>query len=221
MTEPTRQGLVFDTRNNLYEDARLEVVEVLNQTLADTTDLMTQFKYAHWNVKGMQFFQLHELFDEIAELLTTHGDVLAERATALGGQARGTVRMAASTSRIEPIPADAVTGPEYVEHLADRLGTHAAYLREDIDRTMDIGDADTSDLYTELSREVDKHLWFLEAHLQEAAVETRAAGSAGAGAETGAATGSGTGTGGVGAAGGAGPGAEAGPEAEHRGYRQR
>ena len=143
------------------------MIELLNQSLADATDLMTQTKHAHWNVKGKEFQQLHELFDEQAALLQGHMDLLAERVTALGGSAMGTVRMAANESRIQAYPEDVVVDVEVVGALADRFAHHAELLREDIDAAMDAGDEDTADLYVELSREIDKQLWFLEAHLQD------------------------------------------------------
>ncbi len=145
---------------------------MLNATLADTTDLMTQAKVAHWNVKGMNFYQLHLLFDEIAETLNEHVDIIAERTTALGGEATGTVRDAAASTHIPELPPDATTGPEYVEALVERVGVHANSLRRDIEIAVEHGDEDTADMYTELSREVDKQLYFLEAHLQ--AVEPEA-----------------------------------------------
>jgi len=158
-------GKLFVNRIDLDEETRVDVVQTLNQSLADTTDLMTQVKHAHWNVKGPQFHELHLLFDDQAEILAEQADTIAERATALGGHAMGTARMAAEHSRIDEM-SDVVTGEEYLEALADRFATHAENLRENIDLTLDQGDAGTSDMYTELSREIDKQLWFLEAHLQ-------------------------------------------------------
>jgi starvation-inducible DNA-binding protein len=55
---------------------------------------------------------------------------------------------------------------EHVTALAERFGPYAKHLREAIDTTDELGDADTADLYTEVSRTIDKRLWFLEAHLQ-------------------------------------------------------
>ncbi|WP_158058309.1 DNA starvation/stationary phase protection protein Dps [Halorussus halophilus] len=156
----------FRTANDLSPQTRASSVELLNQSLADTTDLMTQLKYAHWNVKGRNFYQFHLLFDEIAEVLEEHADDIAERATELGGEATGTVRMAASSSRIPEIPERVTTGPEYVAALVERVAIHAANLRANIDASMSYGDQDTGDLYAELSREIDKQLWFLEAHQQ-------------------------------------------------------
>lgn len=156
----------FPTRNDLPADVREPMVEILNRNLADTTDLLTQAKFAHWNVKGQTFYQLHLLFDELAETLLEHQDLLAERATALGGQAMGTVRMAARDSSIPEIRADAITGEEYVRTVADNLAVHAANLRRAADTADDYGDEDTMDLFIEISRDVDKYLWFLDAHLQ-------------------------------------------------------
>ncbi len=162
---------MFFTQNDVPDRDRRALVELLNQELADTTDLLTQTKYAHWNVKGMQFYQLHLLFDDFASVLFEHGDEIAERATALGGEAMGTVRMASTNSRLPEIRTDAVTGQQYVEALANNVSIHAANVREGIDIAVTHTDQDTADLLTELSREVDKYLWFLEAHLQREPIQ--------------------------------------------------
>jgi starvation-inducible DNA-binding protein len=140
-------------------------VIILNQTLATTLDLKTQAKQAHWNVKGMDFLQLHELFDTLSGELEEYVDLVAERVTALGGTAIGTARAAAADSVLPEYPFDAVDGAEHVTALADRYGVYAKHLRSTIETTANLGDADTSDLYTEISRAIDKRLWFLEAHL--------------------------------------------------------
>lgn len=155
---------MHETRIDLPE--RKALIELLNARLADTLDLYTQTKQAHWNVKGSDFIQLHELFDELAGALIEYVDVIAERATALGGIAMGTARMAASTSTIPEYPADLLDGPDHVTALADRYGEYAASIRDAIDFADDHGDKDSADLFTEVSRTIDKHLWFLEAHLQ-------------------------------------------------------
>jgi starvation-inducible DNA-binding protein len=166
MTQSAHEPRLFETRHDLDTDTRQSVVAELNQTLAETTDLQTQVKHAHWNVKGPQFRPLHELFDEQATILAEHADIIAERATALGGHARGTARLAAEASRLPEFPADTVDGMACVEVLADRFALHGEHLREAIETAEAAGDLDTADLYTELSRAIDKQLWFLEAHRQ-------------------------------------------------------
>ncbi|WNZ22593.1 DNA starvation/stationary phase protection protein Dps [Leptolyngbya sp. NK1-12] len=160
-----RSQLLSDTRIDMPANVRSQVVAILNQTLASTLDLKTQVKQAHWNVKGMDFYQLHELFDELASELEEYIDMVAERVTALGGVAMGTARVAASQSELPEYPLDILDGKDHVTALADRYAAYAKSLRDNIDATDDLGDADTADLYTEISRGIDKRLWFLEAHL--------------------------------------------------------
>jgi starvation-inducible DNA-binding protein len=134
--------------------------------MADTFDLFSQTKQAHWNVKGPQFIQLHELYDELAAELLGFVDMLAERATAMGGVATGTVRMASGSSRLLEYPADAFDSMATVSALVERYGDLAASTRKAIDAADAEDDLDTADLFTEVSRALDKALWFLEAHLQ-------------------------------------------------------
>jgi starvation-inducible DNA-binding protein len=157
---------MFSTRNDLSREAREEIVTLLNQQLADTFDLYSQTKQAHWNVKGAQFFQLHELFDKLAAELAGYTDMIAERATALGGLARGTVRMSAANSRLAESELKVTDSLPTVEALAERYAALASSSRQAIDSAEAQSDADTADLFTEVSRGLDKALWFLEAHLQ-------------------------------------------------------
>ena len=154
------------TSIDLDTETREQIVALLNQQLADTFDLYSQTKQAHWNVKGAQFFQLHELFDKLAAELLDHMDTIAERATTLGGTALGTARMAAAKTRLPEYSADVFGGSESVEALVKRYAELSATTRAAIDRSDDLGDADTADLFTGVSRGLDKSLWFLEAHLQ-------------------------------------------------------
>jgi len=164
MTKKTGTALNV-TRNNLDAATRSSMVVLLNQQLADTSDLFSQVKQAHWNVKGPNFIALHELFDDLAGGLTGCIDDIAERAVQLGGNATGTVRMAATATRLPDFSADAISGNDAVVALADRFATLAASTRAGIDTASEAGDADSADLLTEVSRSLDKSLWFLEAHL--------------------------------------------------------
>jgi starvation-inducible DNA-binding protein len=155
----------YPTRHDLDITIRTAIVELLSRTLATTLDLKTQTKQAHWNVKGSNFLQLHELFDELSSELEDYVDLVAERITALGGSPQGTARVAASNSLLSEYPLDISQGVDHLNALADRFAAYGAHLRGAIDHASDLGDADTSDLYTEISRTIDKRLWFLEAHL--------------------------------------------------------
>jgi starvation-inducible DNA-binding protein len=158
--------MLHSTRIDLSPEIRSQVVDRLNETLAYTLDLKTQVKQAHWNVKGLDFYQLHSLFDEMAGELEEYIDLVAERVTTLAGVAMGTVRMAAKASQLPEYPVDILEGKDHLIALADRYAQYAKLLRDGIDATDELGDADTADLYTEVSRSIDMRLWFLEAHLQ-------------------------------------------------------
>lgn len=155
------------TKNNLSEETRRKVINLLNQNLADALDLQLQAKQAHWNVKGASFISLHELFDKVAEELEGFADEIAERAIALGGVAMSTVRVAASSSRLNAYPVNICRGSEHVEALSNALATFGKFVRAAIASATKAGDAGTADLFTEVSRGIDKLLWFVEAHTQK------------------------------------------------------
>jgi starvation-inducible DNA-binding protein len=156
----------YTTSIDLDSETRAQVIALLNQQLADTLDLYSQTKQAHWNVKGPQFYQLHELYDKLAADLLDHADTIAERGTALGGTALGTLRMAAKTTRLRDYPENAAACQTSVQVLAERHAALANTTRAAIDEADKLGDANTADLFTGISRSLDKALWFLEAHLQ-------------------------------------------------------
>ena len=159
-------GRTFPTRIDIPQPDRDGLVELLNARLADAFDLYSQLKQAHWNVKGTDFMQLHVLYDDVAESVLEHVDTIAERATALGGLALGTARLAAAHSTLDEYPLEAVAGLDTVATIADRLAAYGAAIRAGIEEAAKLGDQATADLFTEVSRAVDKHLWFVEAHLQ-------------------------------------------------------
>lgn len=157
---------MLKTHNDLATETREEMIKLLNQELADMSDLYSQTKQAHWNVKGEQFIALHKLFDEFAEALAGYVDEIAERAVQLGGIAMGTNRMSAANSRLEEFPTEMMDSMGHVEALIERYATVAASTRAAIDAAEEFEDMDTVDLFSEVSRGMDKWLWFLEAHVQ-------------------------------------------------------
>jgi starvation-inducible DNA-binding protein len=159
----------FSTRIDLRDNVRSQMIALLNQHLADIFDLYSQTKQAHWNVKGPQFYSLHLLFDSLAEQIFPYVDTLAERVTALGGAARGTVQLASAASRLAEFPPGGVDGSQSVAELAQRYAQVGASARAAIDTAARAGDQGTSDLFIEIVRDLDKALWFLEAHVQRPA----------------------------------------------------
>jgi starvation-inducible DNA-binding protein len=159
---------LYVTKNDLPEASRLEAIRLLNQRLADCIDLQTQCKQAHWNVKGPQFIALHKLFDEVNEEVEEYVDLLAERVVQLGGIAEGTVGVVARRSTLADYPLTLTTGPEHVGALSDALAGFGRSVRIGIEEMNELEDADGADILTQISRGVDKWLWFVEAHKQAA-----------------------------------------------------
>jgi starvation-inducible DNA-binding protein len=164
--KPAVKPKMFKSSVDLPLEIRVTMISLLNARLADCFDLHSQCKQAHWNVKGIQFIALHELFDKIAGDFLGFADELAERATALGGYAEGTTRMAAAASWLPEYPVDVVSGKAHLVALVTRVALFGNLIRASIKDSQ--ADAGTADLFTEISRVTDFDLWFLEAHLQEA-----------------------------------------------------
>jgi starvation-inducible DNA-binding protein len=154
------------TKIDIKKDTREKMIEILNARLADSIDLKSQAKQAHWNVKGMSFIALHELFDQVATEVEVHIDTIAERVTILGGTAEGTVRVSAQKSTLSQYPMEITEGRDHVDALSNALAQFGKNVRANIDDADEAGDKDTADLFTGVSRDIDKLLWFVEAHIQ-------------------------------------------------------
>ncbi len=151
---------------DLPSSERKALIALLNQLLADTFDLVSQTKQAHWNVKGPQFMQLHLFYDTLYEGLEVYVDEIAERVTSLDGVAVGTARSAAAASRIPELPIGPINSLESVDLLLTRYKGLASHVREAIDEADEIGETAASDLFTDMVRDLDKWSWFLQAHLE-------------------------------------------------------
>ena len=158
---------LFKTKNDLPHDTRVQATELLGQRLADCIDLQTQCKQAHWNANGPNFIALHKLFDEINEEVEDYVDLIAERIVQLGGVAEGTVRAVAARSALIDYPLALSSGEEHVAALSDSLSAFGRTARIGIEEMNELEDADSADILTEVSRGIDKWLWFVEAHQQQ------------------------------------------------------
>ncbi len=162
---------MYKNRVALPEETKKDVVEKMQVTLASANDMYSQSKFAHWNVKGDNFYQLHLVFDKVAKVIGKQADPIAERMTQLGGVANGTLRQAASCSIVPEYPVDTVAGMDHVKALSISLGAYCACLRNASDEIDDIGDGPTSDFYNQLIVEAEEMLYFLESHLEAGDVQ--------------------------------------------------
>lgn len=156
-----------ETRNTLSGNARGKSIVLLGTAVVHALDLERQAKQAHWNVRGPSFIGLHELFDKVAAQARAHADEAAERLVALGGEADGRPASIANRSTLQPYPAKLESQRGHVQHMTGALATFGELARAGIDEASGWGDQDTADLLTDVSRDMDKLLWMVEAHLGE------------------------------------------------------
>jgi len=165
-TTMKRTTSLHATKNPLPLESREKLVELLNSRLASAIDLQLQCKHAHWNVKGPNFIGLHELFDKVASTVVGAVDELAERSAQLGGSPQGTLQGVASSTKLRPYPATITNGSDHVEALGHALAAFGSQVREGIEIADECGDPATADLLTAMAEEIEKQLWFVEAHQQ-------------------------------------------------------
>ncbi|PKN03565.1 DNA starvation/stationary phase protection protein Dps [Candidatus Dependentiae bacterium HGW-Dependentiae-1] len=162
-----KKEILHTTRISIPEKDRMQLIGILNTSLASLTDLYAQIKHAHWNVKGMEFIGLHKLFDEIAEQTEEQIDIVAERITSLGGTALGTIQETAQNTKLRLYPVDIFAAKDHIEHLAHNFAILGELFRTNIDTAEELGDMVTNDIYVEITGALDKNLWFIEAHVQK------------------------------------------------------
>jgi len=139
-------------------------VELLNKHLSASIDLEAQVKQAHWNVRGPNFIALHDLFDKVATVVSGYSDQIAERTGGLGGTAEGTVQVAAVRSFLVPYDIGVDEGSLHVFAVAGSLSAFGESSRAAIGVATTQGDLETADLFTEITRGIDRQLWLVEAH---------------------------------------------------------
>ena len=161
---PFQEPRFYDTGLDIPEDIRIQIVELLNQTLASTVDLNSQILQAIWHMRGMNFYQFYQLFSKISEQLQTQINLLTERIGALASTPLLTVRLAAQSSQLSEFPFKATTVEELLQALAKQTSSHGKFVRFGIVQVTDRGDLVTAQLYIDFSRVVDRHLRLLEAH---------------------------------------------------------
>lgn len=155
---------VFRTSIDLSPTVRDRMAQICNDQLAEATSLALTAKTCHYNVTGMGFGPLHELFSEFFSSLLDHADELAERASQLGAYACGTC-WDACKARVAPTgPMACADGRDCLEAMEHLLGLYANGLRAMAKATEE--DLVTQNILIDLAQDADKMLWKVNAHLR-------------------------------------------------------
>ena len=148
----------------LSTDARAAVAEALNQSVAETAVTTMLAQNFHWNVTGMCFGPLHDLFQKIYEDHFIAQDDLAERVKALDAHAEGTLAGMLARSKVREHDGHA-TDKEMIKTMQDAQETLAATLAGAGAIAADHGDTLTEDLCIARGQVHEKFTWFLRSHL--------------------------------------------------------
>jgi starvation-inducible DNA-binding protein len=152
------------THDTLSDNIRTQSIELLNRYLAASIDLRAQVKHAHWNTRGAAFIAVHELFDKVAAATDVYCDAIAERASAQGGTAHGTVQVAAGRSFLVPCAVGVADEKLPIEAISGAPASFGDYTRKAVEEAASRGDPGTAHLFAEVSRGIDHQLWLVESH---------------------------------------------------------
>ncbi|MDB6022704.1 MAG: Ferritin and Dps [Pedosphaera sp.] len=149
-------------------ETRQEIIQSLNQILADTMTLRDLYKKSHWQVSGPTFYQLHLLYDKHYEEQAGLVDELAERIQLLGGVSIAMSHDVAETTSISRPPRGREEVPVQISRLLDAHETIIKEVRVAARRATTLEDDGSNDLLvSDVLRTNELQVWFLSEHLVE------------------------------------------------------
>ncbi|GHH62668.1 DNA starvation/stationary phase protection protein [Streptosporangium violaceochromogenes] len=143
------------------EDKKV-VTAALQGALVDLLDLALLGKQAHWNVIGHNFRSLHLQLDEIVAAARGHADTVAEREVALGGNPDGRASTLANTSEVPQLETGYLNDGKVIAAMTDILGSIVRRMRERVAAT-EKPDPVTQDILIEITQDLEKYHWMIEA----------------------------------------------------------
>lgn len=141
------------------------LIEKLKIVLADTYALYLKTQNYHWNVVGLPFFYLHEMFEEQYKDLADAIDDIAERVRILGEKVPASFSL---FDKFKTIPDGDETAncQDMVQHLFEDQGRILSTLSQAASVAEDLGDTVTADLMNDRVEIHQKNAWMLESTLQ-------------------------------------------------------
>lgn len=153
-----------DTAIEIDKEIQAESIRILNGHLINFLNLALITKQAHWNMHGANFIAVHEMLDPFNETLLKHADIFAERIVQMGGVAYGTPEIIVGNALFNSYPTNIFRTDEHLHELIKRYAETANNIRNDIENNK--VEAVTIDILTTALEDLDKYVWFMEAHLE-------------------------------------------------------
>jgi len=152
-------GSIEDNDLRLDTEKAEQIIDALNQDLADTYVLYHQVKKHHWNVEGAEFRDLHLFLGDAAENAEAAADELAERAQALGGTPISGPAEQAEHASVEYEGQEVFDIRASLEHDLEMYGDVIESLRDHIELAENLGDHATAQVLREIlvTTEEDAH----------------------------------------------------------------
>lgn len=140
------------------------VEQLLNRQVANLNVLYVKLHNYHWNVKGANFFTLHEKFEELYNEVTLKMDEVAERLLTLKGSPAATMKEYLELSSIHEANGkeDANT---MVQNIIEDFATLCEEFQEGIELAEKSDDQPTADMFTGFRADLEKHMWMLRSYL--------------------------------------------------------
>lgn len=142
------------------KEEKEQVVEKLNALLCNYQVYYQKLRNFHWNVKGSDFYDLHEQFEKEYNHAKAHIDAVAERIRTIGATPISTLQQYLNHSTIEE-PKGELSSGEMVTRITNDIQILVSHHVEAIEQANLVGDLGTSDMLTKELKRIEKQHWML------------------------------------------------------------
>ncbi|MEP5612903.1 MAG: DNA starvation/stationary phase protection protein [Cyclobacteriaceae bacterium] len=139
-----------------------EMVDALNKLLANYSVHYQKLRNFHWNVKGGDFFEIHEKFEDQYNVAKESIDDIAERIRVFGQTPMSTMREYLDTSVIKESGTE-LTGLQMVKAILKDYETLLEFMFGVIEVAIENGDSGTEDMIKGFVKQIEKNHWMLTA----------------------------------------------------------
>ncbi|WP_335998862.1 DNA starvation/stationary phase protection protein DpsA [Halorientalis halophila] len=159
-------GEVEDNNLRLEREKAEQIVEALNDDLADTFVLYHQLRKHHWNVEGAEFRDLHIFLGEAAENAEEAADVIAERLQAIGGTPVSSMPNLSERAGVPHEDGDVYPIRSSLKNDLEIYGDVIESLREHIELATELGDHATAEILREILVQTEEDAHHIDHYLE-------------------------------------------------------